>query len=119
MLSQTTYYVRPVFEALSVSKLVAPITPGWIGSNTLRRSARVNVLNKAGHFYAIPSIIKPSYHEEGTDPFAAMASLLSARTRTRFATRIGVTIYKYDDNFFMSVVRNIEKDANPRRMFSY
>lgn len=52
---------------------------------------------------------------------AVMASLLfGAHAHAHAAdTRIGVTIYKYDDNF-MSVVRKaIEKMANPRRMFSY
>lgn len=50
---------------------------------------------------------------------AVMAGLLFGAAAHAADTRIGVTIYKYDDNF-MSVVRKaIEKMANPRQTSSY
>nr|VXZ82379.1 D-galactose/ D-glucose-binding protein [Klebsiella pneumoniae] len=49
---------------------------------------------------------------------AVMAGLLFGAAAHAADTRIGVTIYKYDDNF-MSVVRKaIEKMANPRQTSS-
>ncbi len=50
---------------------------------------------------------------------AVMVGLLFGAAAHAADTRIGVTIYKYDDNF-MSVVRKaIEKMANPRQTSSY
>ncbi len=59
--------------------------------------------------------MKPGYRRiRGTDPFCRDWQVCySARTRTPADTRIGVTIYKYDDNF-MSVVRRLLEVAKSR-----
>ena len=49
---------------------------------------------------------------------AVMASMLFGAAAHAADTRIGVTIYKYDDNFMSVVRRLLSKMRKPRQMFS-